>query len=165
MPLSISDVVKGKTDQELMKLLHNIMANTNSAHAGIAHVRKHAVFDEWSFRSEHYKCGVDLKVMPADGVLSAFGYRVGDYGIRDSSKRHRILLLILEAPIPPINDPEYVQSWGAPKSIERINKLSRTLRGLIYGAKNRSKNGVASYANALAQWESDLAIIPKLAVI
>ena len=150
-----------RTDKELMTLLHNTMNHCDQKRALD---KKREVYKIWSFRNELFTSGTRLNVHPWDGVLSAFGYHVGDNGINDTKKRHKILDHVLEAPIPPVRDPAYVKEWGKPNSRKRIRKLERTLIGLYKGFSKIKTNRQISYERAINQWKMDLQYIRQFSI-
>ena len=92
-----------------------------------------------------------------DGGGLTDGARVGgDDGIKDDFARQRILRLVLETPIPPILDRNYVAEWGAPSSPERLLKTLAALHGFIGNKRSQSPNRQISYTRALEHWEKDL---------
>lgn len=150
-----------KTDKELMVLLHNTMNHSDRERAN---AKKDEVYKIWSFRNKLFTSGKKINAHPWDGVLSAFGYHVGDNGINETEKRHKILNHVLEAPIPPVRDPSYVKEWGKPNSRKRIIKLERTLIGLYKGFSKIRTNRQISYERAINQWKLDLQYIRELRV-
>ena len=151
--------LQNKTDKQLMNLLHNTMTHPDRDRANAA---KNAVYEIWSKRNTRFSRGLETRVMPWDGVLSAFGYHVGDSGISSSRKRQSILEHILEAPIPPVKDPAYPREWGKPMSKARKTKLKNALKGLHYGCSQRSDNDQLSYSRAMSHWQSDLEYLERL---
>ena len=137
--------LQNRSSQELMVMLHNIMRAQDTA---AAKTRKKILYQELANRNRALCSGKNIDVMPSDGALSAFGYHVGDGGITRAEQRQLILTYLLEAPMPPVVDRDYTQSWGLPNSsISRKEKLLRTLKGLASGVKNRGAYGrTISYA-------------------
>ena len=154
MSRDYSHVIPRKRDEDLMKLLHNASKHRD---AELGHHVASQVFAEWRSRSGQFINDPTACSLKADGVLSAFGYRVGEFGVRDSKERLRILKLIFNAEIPPINDPSYVRSWGRPKSQQRKRRLASVIASLIYSTKRKSPG--KQFANALKDWTGDLQAI------
>ena len=154
MSRDLSHLIPHKRDEDLMKLLHNANKHRD---AEIGHQVASQVFAEWRSRSLRFMNDPPACSLEADGVLSAFGYRVGEFGVRDSQERLRILRLIFDAEIPPINDPYYVRSWGRPKSQQRKRRLTSVIASLIHSTKRKSAG--KRFANALKDWTSDLQAI------
>ena len=150
-----------KTSEDLMKMLHNIIRRQNES---VAQEKKVILYNEWSNRNESFLNGRNIKIMSADGVLSAFGYRVGDGGVTKASRRQSILKHIMEAPIPPIVSVEYTKAWGKPNTSLRKKKLLKTLKGFIYGVKQRSSYAQHSYERAVSHWKQDLDYIQGISV-
>jgi len=71
---------------------------------------------------------------------------------------------LLEAPMPPVVDRDYTQSWGLPNSVSRKEKLLRTLKGLASGVRNRGAYAYDRYARALSHWEQDIKYVQGLMV-
>ena len=153
--------LQNRSSQELMVMLHNIMRAQNTA---AAKTRKKILYQELANRNRALCSGKNIDVMPSDGALSAFGYHVGDGGITRSEQRQLILTYLLEAPMPPVVDRDYTESWGFPSSISRKEKLLRTLKGLASGAKKRRAHGRVSYERALSHWEQDIKYVQGLTV-
>lgn len=154
MSNDFSHVIPHKRDEDLMKLLHNASKHRD---AKIGHHVASQVFAEWRSRSLRFINDPTACSLKADGVLSAFGYRVGEFGVRDSEERLRILKLIFDAEIPPINDTSYVRSWGRPKSQQRKRRLTSVIASLIYSTERKSAG--KRFANALKDWTGDLQAI------
>ena len=152
--------ISAQSNKSLMMMLHNISANTDPRRFEKAAERKRAIFREWVRRTRQFMCGDSVDVMEEQGVLSAFGYRVGESGLSSDSKRRRILELIFEAPIPPILNPDYVREWGCPQSAQRKQKMGNVLRGLAH--TSRVNNIGSSHALALRHYETDLAVVATL---
>ena len=151
MKRDFSHVIPGKCDEDLMKLLHNASKHRDTE---IGNDVSSQVFAEWRARSLRFMTDSTACSLNADGVLSAFGYRVGEFGVRDSHERLRILKLIFDAEIPPINDPSYVRSWGRPRSQQRKRRLTSVIASLIHSTTRKSAG--KRFANALKDWNSDL---------
>ena len=147
------ELLQRKSNKELIILLHNCIKSSDMKRADNI---KQLVFEVLTTRNKKFLTGGSIDVMDADGVLSAFGYHVGDDGIKDDFARQRILRLVLETPIPPILDRNYVAEWGAPSSPERLLKTLAALHGFIGNKRSQSPNRQVSYTRALEHWEKDL---------
>ena len=158
--------LSNKTYEDLMRMLTNVWNVLNnqdrydSSQISKANFRKKRIYEEFSKRTLDFKQNKSYSVMNADGVLSAFGYHVGDYGISCPNKRFLILKLIIDCTIPPIKDAQYINKWGTPCSAKRMETLQRTLRGFIIST--RRKNNCFQFRRALKHWEHDLAAIENL---
>lgn len=97
-----------------------------------------------------------------EGILSAFGYRVGKSNGVEESVRHRILNEILMC-----NDLSSFESeinsgeWGAPRSEKRFAKLVSTLQLRINIAKGRQRSGHVDFHQAIREWKRDLDFLRK----
>ena len=147
------ELLQRKSNKELIILLHNCIKSSDMKRADNI---KQLVFEVLTTRNKKFLSDGSIDVMDADGVLSAFGYHVGDDGIKDDFARQRILRLVLETPIPPILDRNYVAEWGAPSSPERLLKTLAALHGFIGNKRSQSPNRQVSYTRALEHWEKDL---------
>ena len=147
------ELLQRKSNKELIILLHNCIKSSDMKRADNI---KQLVFEVLTTRNKKFLSDGSVDVMDADGVLSAFGYHVGDDGIKDDFARQRILRLVLETPIPPILDRNYVAEWGAPSSPERLLKTLAALHGFIGNKRSQSPNRQVSYTRALEHWEKDL---------
>lgn len=87
---------------------------------------------------------------PDNGMLSALGYRVTNTARLSDEQRHWLLDAIVAAELPPVADADYVRSWGAPLSAERLGKMLHCLRGLASMALN-----IKSMQKARTRWLAD----------
>lgn len=90
---------------------------------------------------------------PTAGVLGALGYRVGRNGLRQSARRAilaEVLAVELVAGSSAAND--YIDQWGAPNSVRRLQKMVNSIAAFARNARRRS----ADFSEAIADWESDL---------
>ena len=74
--------LENRTNQQLMTMLHNTISHEDRARALAAKNRIYAV---WAQRNQKFISGEEVEMMDADGVLSAFGYHVGDNGITNAT--------------------------------------------------------------------------------
>jgi hypothetical protein len=88
-------------------------------------------------------------------MLSYLDYRVGRNG-EVGSMRHGILGRVFEGPLPPVFPPDYMSSWGAPKSAARLRKLAESIAAFTRNAKRRRD---FKMDDAIADWESDLSFL------
>lgn len=86
-----------------------------------------------------------------DGMLSYFGYRVGNNGVSRSARRN-ILDRVFSQELPYAFPDEYMGKWGEPESPERLQKMANSLAAFTRNAKR--KNGDVDAA--VSDWESDL---------
>lgn len=87
-----------------------------------------------------------------EGPLGYLGYHVGETSSLRTSERQALLRRFFQMPIPPIESPSYVKSWGPPASAARLKKMAGSIASSVRLRKNQSKN----YGLAIAEWESDL---------
>lgn len=86
------------------------------------------------------------------GMLSYFGYHVGQQGL-SVSRRLPILERLLKADLDDkAFDQVYVKEWGRPASHKRLMKMARTIAALCRNAKRSPSN----FDQAISDWESDL---------
>jgi hypothetical protein len=111
------------------------------------------VFSEWQRRSEEAlvdeyfdwpstEAPLGLGHMgaiasPADGMLSALGYHVGETNGRPDHIRCIILDDIFSSCLPPINGRAYMAEWSSPASASRLQKMANTLASLSRNEKRR----------------------------
>ncbi len=107
----------------------------------------------WPMRALPNGGRIPLSVdMPDDGMLSAYGYRVGKHGL-PTSVRQVILERVFKADLHLVHSREYTQQWGAPSSSDRLSKLAWTISSL---ADNAARNASANYSRAVDDWIYDL---------
>lgn len=160
MKYNFLDKYQEKSDERLITWLHNADKRPGNEKAGEVAFHINLI---WLKRRLEFEAGRIQPSLEADGVLSAFGYKVGDFGIRDQNERLRILRLILRSELPPIKTPQYLSEWGAPNSRQRETKLKGVLIALIQSAKKRGSTTKNRYANACKAWGSDLAHVESWA--
>lgn len=150
--MKVSNVnLAGKSQTDLIRMLRN--ATERSQDPRSIELKK-AIFEVFEERLAQERV-VDLD---EQGILSAFGYRVGHSGERDSVVRRQLLELIYGASLPPILSTNYVRQWGKPKSRQRKSKMIAVLSSLIKGCESR-KRTKKSYGLAASDWRTDLAFV------
>lgn len=87
------------------------------------------------------------------GMLGCLGYQVGASSPLTAVQRARLLGQVFVMRLPPLNDLEYMASWGQPVTGPRLHKIAECLAAFVKNAKRRS--GV-SFHTAIAHWEADL---------
>lgn len=87
------------------------------------------------------------------GMLGCLGYQVGASSPLTAAQRARLLGQVFVMRLPPLNDLEYMASWGQPDTGPRLHKIAECLAAFVKNAKRRS--GV-SFHTAIAHWEADL---------
>lgn len=88
-----------------------------------------------------------------EGVLSFYGYHVGNTNGVSSSIRKTILEGVFYAIIPPIFEFSYLYQWGAPETPARLKKMADVLAS---NARNFKRQQKSAYFDAIAEWEDDL---------
>jgi hypothetical protein len=83
--------------------------------------------------------------------LSIMGYRAGVSGLDEESRR-RILRSAFEGPLPFVESPAYMESWGGPATAERLKRIAYHLSSTIDTHRNRANLHVA-----VSDWKTDLA--------
>ena len=138
-------------DKKLLKLFVNAAKRLDSderASIVLAEIQK-----EWNKRKEQAEKGLYKADMPDIGMLKTFGYAVGNSGV-DKKDRIELLTLIFVSDLPLVGSPAYTAEWGNKCSQERLTKLDRTLRTLIFKAK---KDG--TWDKAIDEWKDDLGYV------
>lgn len=92
-----------------------------------------------------------------EGLLRRYGYKVGIHGI-NQSERLKILDSIFLHPLIPIDDLEYLNEWGKPKTAKRLQKLADSIAAFTRNAKRRNET---NFNKAIQEWEADLAYLKK----
>lgn len=92
------------------------------------------------------------------GVLSYMGYHVGKAATLTSERRHSILDYVLLGVLPQVNDPQYMRTWGRPKTAARLRKLANAVATFARNARRKRKKNMGQ---AIAEWEADLAYLKK----
>ena len=95
---------------------------------------------------------IDDQGWPEQGLLSYMGYCVGTNGI-PQSERLGLLNYIYYQELPNVNDPEYMNGWGTPRTGPRLQKMANSIASFIRMAKRRS---LASLGPAIRDWTDDL---------
>lgn len=90
---------------------------------------------------------------PEDGILSFFGYQVGQSSQINSSTRYAILDRLFRIVLPPILPSSHLALWGLPQSRRRLQKMAETIAAFVRNAKRRQN---PSYGRAIGDWEHDL---------
>ncbi|GAA0761838.1 hypothetical protein GCM10009076_15230 [Erythrobacter ramosus] len=90
-----------------------------------------------------------------EGMLSHLGYHVGKTGEQSALKRQRLLARVFEGQLPPVNGPEYMESWGDRGSPKRLEKMAESIAAAVKSAKRRS----ADFSVAIQHWEEDLSYL------
>lgn len=89
---------------------------------------------------------------PKEGLLSFMGYRVGQKGAVEESRR-TILDYIYVRNVPNVTSVDYMLKWGKPNTGKRLLKLARSIANFV---KNAKRKDVIAYMVSVIEWESDL---------
>lgn len=89
---------------------------------------------------------------PKEGLLSFMGYRVGQKGAVEESRR-AILDYIYARDVPNVTSVDYMLKWGKPNTGKRLLKLARSIGNFV---KNAKRKDVIAYMVSIIEWESDL---------
>lgn len=89
------------------------------------------------------------------GMLSYYGYHVGNMGVELSQRRCSLDSILSEEINHDYFNSDYISQWSEPNTIERIIKLAKTIAALCRNAKRSSFD----YSNAIIDWESDLSYL------
>ena len=144
-----------KTDKELITLYKNCDRLKNERKNALTLMKE--IEKEWGKRLSDVRKGEYMFSIADEGMLSAFGYHVGDFGLNNNETRKYLLDIIVNCEyLPPIfcETRNYTFQWGKAKSSKRINKLLNVLGGLKYAHKNK-----ASLKNAVKHWDCDYEFI------
>jgi len=90
---------------------------------------------------------------PSDGILSFFGYQVGQASQLSPATRYLVLDRVFRIRLPPVLPSSHMALWATPNSGRRLKKLAETIAALVRNAKRRRN---ASYSRAISEWEFDL---------
>ncbi|MDO3434520.1 hypothetical protein QWJ46_17730 [Rhizobium sp. CBN3] len=90
---------------------------------------------------------------PSDGVLSFFGYEVGQSSRLNSSTRYAVLHRVFRIMLPQMLPTTHMALWGPANSGWRLKKIAETIAAFVRNAKRRRN---PSYSQAIDDWEYDL---------
>jgi hypothetical protein len=96
---------------------------------------------------------IDTGAWQEAGLLKLLGYKVGKSGLGLSERRailrdaYRVSLVPGSAEVA-----EYLRSWGAPLSQQRLDKVTGSIGSFMSLARNQRSD----YSAALADWQADL---------
>ena len=131
-------------DLDLIEMYQNCMRAVveNTRFAAAAQEKLGYITAEFRRRRALADAGHVFVEMPDVGMLSMIGYRVGNGGEREPSRR-RLLDYVMTAELPLVHSIAYTRQWGEPRSSTRLWKLLRTLEGLAAGAEGRQRLALA----------------------
>jgi hypothetical protein len=92
-----------------------------------------------------------------EGLLRHYGYKVGIHGL-NQSERLEILDSIFLRPLILMDNREYLNEWGEPKTARRLQKLAESIAAFTRNAKRRNET---NFSKAIQDWEADLAYLKK----
>jgi len=92
-----------------------------------------------------------------EGLLRNYGYKVGIHGL-NQSERLEILNSIFLRPLTLMDNREYLNEWGEPKTARRLQKLAESIAAFTRNAKRRNEK---NFSKAIQDWEADLAYLKK----
>ena len=136
---------------------------------------REALLAEWGRRARHASTPADYFKWPSahgggghgdgdfdnwnqQGILKFLGYQVGATdGLNTSARRH-ILDAVFSSDLPPVNGPDYVQSWGRSRSPERLRRLAEEIARFLRNAKNKRS---ANMDVAIDDWDEDLRFLHR----
>lgn len=102
--------------------------------------------------------GNGLSGFQAFSALKMFGYTVGKTKGWAKSEREGFLSDFMEMALPAIVAQTFGDEYGEPMSTVRLRKIAYLIAGV---AKNFYRNDPQRYAEAIADWESDLAFLKR----
>lgn len=88
---------------------------------------------------------------PDVGLLKHMGYKVGA-NAASRWERQRILRDVFTSTLPNVQDIEYMQEWGSPKSKERLLKMANSISSFARNEKRKKR----SSSESIGHWEEDL---------
>jgi hypothetical protein len=132
------------TDEQLNQMYQNCLRAVleETRHAAEAAKKIDHIRAETQRRVSMSVAGYSFVETPDRGMLSTLGYRVGNGGEREASRR-RLLDFAMSAELPFVSSIRYTLQWGHPSSRARLSKLCRTLEGLATGAEGRPNMALA----------------------
>lgn len=131
-------------DLDLVAMYQNCVRAVaeNTRFAAAAQEKLGYITSEFRRRRALADAGHVFVEMPDVGMLSTIGYRVGNGGEREPSRR-KLLDYVMTAELPLVASVAYTRQWGEPRSSTRLWKLLRTLEGLAAGAEGRPSQALA----------------------
>lgn len=137
-----------KTDAEIAKLIAQCLKFRGDDKFGsVAEERLDLCLEEACKRAEENSGFVPM--------LAAMGYNVRHKQV-SSEERKEILFSIFESDLPWLNSDQYMNSWGAPGTRQRLREIYRTINLYL------DKYGW-SEAFAARKWDKDLKFLEQLA--
>lgn len=91
-----------------------------------------------------------------EGVLAFMGYHVGHISTLTEGQRRRILDYVFLGPLPMVNGPDHMRSWGRPRTSTRLREIARSLARF---ARNAKQQPIGDWGKAISEWENDIAYL------
>lgn len=171
---SVIDTIHRLTIDELLDMWRKQMPRTMDRQSKLQSLRQDyvdAIEGEWRRRtilarldpghfqwpSTHASPGTGAfgSIEHDKGMLSYLGYHVGKTGEPSALKRQRLLARVFEGQLPPVNGPDYMESWGDRGSRRRLEKMAESIAAALKSAKRWS----AAYSMAIEHWDEDLSYL------
>ena len=125
----------------------------------LPHIRKHPEYFTWpSTDADGGGGGFETGKAPTEGMLGYLEYRVGRTNGLPEGARRAILDRVVTGTLPIYWSLEYYEQWSEPGSAARLQKLAETIAAFARNAKRRRRSALA---DAIVEWESDLAYLKK----
>ncbi len=143
--------LQGYDDNKLVKRQRNAEGlRDHPVHGASARLILELIAKEHERRVSSARVGRYKASTPEEGVLDAYGYKVGKSGLKDFARRKRLDAIMSEE-LPLVGSPAHMVEWGSPFSPQRYRKLHRVIQVNISSHKYRDNLEVA-----VADWEEDL---------
>jgi hypothetical protein len=118
----------------------------------------HDLYFKWP-STVYHGLGTALSVdWTKDGPLKFFGYCVGVSSPLSSNQRRAILAQVFAAQFPTLVPQHIRESWGPPRSPQRLSKMAHAI---AYQARNAKGRTNADLEEAIDAWESDLEFLRR----
>lgn len=122
-------------------------------------IRKHPEYFTWpSTEADGGGGSFEIGKAPTEGMLGYLEYRVGRTNGLPEGARRAILDRVVTGTLPIYWSLDYYEQWSEPGSAARLQKLAETIAAFARNAKRRRRS---TLADAIAEWESDLAYLKK----
>ncbi len=112
----------------------------------------------WPSTEVHTGSGeLDGANWPKESLLSSMGYRTGQKGADEESRR-AILDFIYTKNVYNVNSIEYMRKWDRPHTGKRLLQMARSLANFV---KNEKRKDPFAYAISIAEREADLEYLKR----
>lgn len=123
-------------------------------HRRTRHAASPADWFKWpSTRGGDGTAGTDFNAWNEQGMLKYLGYQVGMTEGRSRAARRHILDAAFSSGLPPVNDADYVRSWGHAGTAARLRRLAEEIARFLRNAKSKRS---ANMGVAISDWEEDM---------